>query len=69
MEEKIYKRQITKQAMFHCVVDSKQLARHFTYGELSQLYQFDFDIENDPMDTYDINRIQDKLLRHLINDH
>ncbi len=84
MEEKIYKRQITKQAMFHrlfiffsrlfiCfdlgVVDAKQLARHFTYDELAQLYQFDFDTDNDPMDRCDANRVQDKILRHLINDY
>ncbi|CAF2960444.1 unnamed protein product, partial [Rotaria sp. Silwood2] len=69
MEEKLYKRQITKQAMFHRVVDAKQLARHFTYDELAQLYQFDFNIDYDPMDRYDANRVQDKVLRHLINNH
>ncbi|CAF3826502.1 unnamed protein product [Rotaria magnacalcarata] len=69
MEEKIYKRQITKQAMFHRVVDAKQLARHFTYDELAQLYQFDFDMDYDPMDKYDANRVQDKILRNLLNDH
>ncbi len=51
------------------VVDAKQLARHFTYDELAQLYQFDFDVDNDPMDKYDVNRVQDKVLRHLINDY
>jgi transcriptional regulator ATRX len=85
MEEKIYKRQITKQAMFHRqfifsffyssiisyfdigVVDAKQLARHFTYDELAKLYQFDFDVDNDPLDENDANRVQDKVLKHLIN--
>ncbi|UJR29368.1 hypothetical protein I4U23_010580 [Adineta vaga] len=69
MEEKIYKRQITKQAMFHRVVDAKQLARHFTYDELAQLYQFDFDVEDDPMDRANTNGIQDKMLRHLLQNH
>ena len=89
MEEKIYKRQVTKQAMFHrqyilfaflllslsqlfClidqgVIDAKQLARHFTYDELAQLYQFDFDHDDDPSDRYDFDRIQDKLLQDLAN--
>ncbi|CAF0728166.1 unnamed protein product [Adineta steineri] len=66
MEEKIYKRQITKQAMFHRVVDAKQLARHFTYDELAKLYEFNFDIEDDPIDQDGINRVQDKILRNLL---
>ena len=49
------------------VIDAKQLARHFSYDELAQLYQFDFDHDHDPMDKYDANRIQDRLLRHLMN--
>ncbi|CAF0874190.1 unnamed protein product [Rotaria sordida] len=69
MEEKIYKRQITKQAMFHRVIDAEQLARHFTYDELAQLYEYDFDIGNDPMDKHDANPIQDKVLQYLINKH
>lgn len=90
MEEKIYKRQITKETMFHRsltvtfihlnisffspvivigVVDAKQIARHFTYDELAQLYEYDFDTENDPMDKYDVNPIQDKILQNLIHRH
>ncbi|CAF0869519.1 unnamed protein product [Rotaria sp. Silwood1] len=69
MEEKIYKRQITKQAMFHRVVDAKQLARHFTYDELAQLYEYDFDMHHDPIDKYDANLVQDKVLQYLINKH
>jgi hypothetical protein len=49
------------------VVDAKQLARHFTYDELAKLYQFDFDVDNDPLDENDANRVQDKVLKHLIN--
>jgi hypothetical protein len=51
------------------VVDSKQLARHFSYDELAQLYQFEFDVEDDPMDKYDVTRVHDKVLRHLINEY
>jgi len=48
------------------VVDAKQLTRHFTYGELAQLYQFDFDSPNDSNDRTDFHQIQDKLLTDLI---
>ncbi|CAF1123246.1 unnamed protein product [Adineta steineri] len=68
MEEKIYKRQITKQAMSQRVVDAKQLDRHFTYDELAQLYQFEPDIGNDPLDKYDADRIKDKVLRKLMDE-
>ncbi len=66
MEEKIYKRQITKQAMSQRVVDAKQLDRHFTNDELAQLYQFEPDINNDPLDKYDAERVKDKILRKLM---
>ncbi|CAF1168970.1 unnamed protein product [Adineta ricciae] len=69
MEEKIYKRQITKQAMFHRVVDAKQLARHFTHDELRKLYQFDFDTDDEPTDQMNTNRIHDELLRQLLQQH
>ncbi|UJR09733.1 hypothetical protein I4U23_013962 [Adineta vaga] len=69
MEEKIYKRQITKQAMSQRVVDAKQLDRHFTNDELSQLYRFEPDIDNDPLDKYDADRIKDKVLRKLMDEY
>ncbi|CAF4685594.1 unnamed protein product [Rotaria sp. Silwood1] len=68
MEEKIYKRQIIKQAMSQRVVDSKQLDRHFTNDELSQLYRFEPDNEDDPLDKYDADRVKDKILRKLMDD-
>jgi len=40
MEEKIYFRQVNKQAMAQRVVDAQQLARHFTESELLELYSF-----------------------------
>ena len=69
MEEKIYKRQITKQAMSQRVVDAKQLDRHFTNDELAQLYRFEPDIENDPLDKYDAERVKDKILRKLMDEY
>jgi len=69
MEEKIYKRQITKQAMSQRVVDAKQLDRHFTNDELAQLYRFEPDIDNDPLDKYDADRIKDKILRKLMDEY
>ena len=69
MEEKIYKRQITKQAMSQRVVDAKQLDRHFTNDELAQLYQFEPDINNDPLDKYDAERVKDKVLRKLMAEY
>ncbi|CAF2881288.1 unnamed protein product [Rotaria sp. Silwood2] len=68
MEEKIYKRQITKQAMSQRVVDSKQLDRHYTNDELAQLYRFEPDNEDDPLDKYDADRVKDKILRKLMDD-
>ena len=69
MEENIYKRQITKQAMSQRVIDAKQLDRHFTYDELAKLYQFQPNINNDPLDKYDAERIEDEILRKLMNEY
>ncbi|CAF0981206.1 unnamed protein product [Adineta ricciae] len=69
MEEKIYKRQITKQAMSQRVVDAKQLDRHFTNDELAQLYRFETDVDNDPLDKYDADRVKDKVLRKLMDEY
>ena len=51
------------------VVNAQQLARHFTSEELRHLYQFDFDENNDPMDTSVVYHIADKLLKDLIDRH
>ena len=41
MEEKIYGRQVTKQALASRVVDSEETGRVFTSSELSELFKFD----------------------------
>ncbi|EAA05751.4 AGAP009344-PA, partial [Anopheles gambiae str. PEST] len=38
MEEKVYSRSVTKQALSFRVVDEQQIDRHYSYGELAELY-------------------------------
>ena len=49
------------------MIDAKQLDRHFTNDELSQLYRFEPDDDNDPLDQYDADCVQDKILRNLMD--
>ena len=49
------------------VVDAKQLDRHFTNDELSQLYRFETAVDDDPLDKYDADCVKDKILRHLMD--
>ena len=48
------------------MIDSKQLTRHFSYGELAQLYEFDFDEDCGPIDQSNVDRIDDRILQNLI---
>lgn len=38
MEEKVYSRSVTKQAMSFRVVDEQQIDRHYSMAELAELY-------------------------------
>ena len=51
------------------MIDSKQLERHFSYEELAQLYEFNFDLHSNPIDRSDIDRIEDRILQNLIKKH
>ncbi|XP_055549020.1 uncharacterized protein LOC129732292 [Wyeomyia smithii] len=41
MEEKVYSRSVTKQAMSHRVADKKQVDRNYNMAELEELYHFE----------------------------
>merc|ERR1719509_288055 len=66
MEEKIYDRQVTKEAMSARVVDEQQIERHFTMNELSELYEFN---EESP-DQRPLPIVpKDRMLAELIDKH
>ena len=51
IEEKIIQRQAHKKALSSCVVDEEQdVERHFTMGDLKDLFKYD---ENTLSDTHD----------------
>ncbi|CAF1582131.1 unnamed protein product [Adineta ricciae] len=68
MEEKIYFRQVNKQAMAQRVVDAQQLARHFTESELRELYSFKID-EHDPQEYLNKRLPDDIVLKNCIAKH
>lgn len=43
MEEKIYERQVTKQAISKRVLDEQQIDRHYKENDLMELYQYDLE--------------------------
>lgn len=40
MEEKVYERQVTKQAISKRVIDEQQIDRHYNQNDLNELYKF-----------------------------
>ncbi|XP_053957323.1 transcriptional regulator ATRX-like isoform X1 [Anastrepha ludens] len=63
MEEKVYSRSVTKQAMSFRVVDEQQIDRHYSMAELTELYSLTLpDYENRPMPDCP----QDSILASLI---
>ncbi|KIJ44735.1 hypothetical protein M422DRAFT_47147 [Sphaerobolus stellatus SS14] len=60
IEEKIFQRQASKQALSSCVVDDKQDAeRHFSGDDLRKLFEFKEDILSDTHDTFKCKRCKD----------
>lgn len=66
MENKIYDRQIIKQSLSHRVIDEQQIQRHFKASELSELYVFNDQVdENRPV----LKLPKDRLLADMILKH
>lgn len=66
MEEKVYSRSVTKQAMSGRVVDKKQIDRHYELNELSELYTLTkTDISKRPKPSVP----SDDILKYLLHSH
>lgn len=43
MEQKVYERQVTKQATAKRVIDEQQISRHYNQNDLQELYTYELD--------------------------
>lgn len=48
MEERIYRKGVTKESVAKRVTESAQIQRHYTNEELEEMYQFDPEAPIDP---------------------
>lgn len=62
MEERVYSRSVTKQAMSHRVVDEQQIDRHYSNAELAELYKLADDFGERPVPVLPA----DELLKNLL---
>uniref|UniRef100_A0A182MX86 Transcriptional regulator ATRX n=1 Tax=Anopheles culicifacies TaxID=139723 RepID=A0A182MX86_9DIPT len=64
MEEKIYERQVTKQAISKRVIDEQQIDRHYKENDLQELYRYDVETsEPRPMPNLPKDRLFAELLK------
>lgn len=47
MEEKIYERQVTKQAISKRVIDEQQIDRHYNQNDLQELYKYELEPDDE----------------------
>lgn len=66
MEEKIYERQVTKQAISKRVIDEQQIDRHYAANDLAELYKF----EPEPPEPRPVPSLpKDRLFAEMLKDH